>query len=96
MAAPSCTARLADAGAPVQNLEPGSMTRLGFKLERLSRANVALAPVNDMAALSTRPHLRRVTVDTPNGPMSFPAPAPRFAGETRRCGPVPGPNPTEA
>ena len=52
-------------------------------------ADVALASVSDMAKLSTHPHLRRITVETPNGPVSFPAPAPVFAGEERSYGRVP-------
>ena len=55
----------------------------------LIRADVAFASVNDMAALSAHPHLRRVTVGSPAGPVSFPAPAPIFVGEERRYGPVP-------
>ncbi len=59
-------------------------------LAALDRADVAMASVNDMAGLSGHPHLRRIAVDTPNGPVSYPAPAPRVAGETRSYGPVPG------
>ncbi|WP_321334106.1 CaiB/BaiF CoA-transferase family protein [Breoghania sp.] len=55
----------------------------------LLKADVALALVNDMAGLSSHPHLRRITVESPNGPVSFPAPAPIFAGEDRSYGPVP-------
>lgn len=55
----------------------------------LLQADVALATVNDMAGLSDHPHLRRITVDTPNGPVSFPAPAARVAGDERTYGPVP-------
>ena len=55
----------------------------------LLQADVALATVNDMAGLSDHPHLRRITVDTPNGPVSFPAPAARVAGDDRAYGPVP-------
>lgn len=55
----------------------------------LLRADVAFASVNDMAALSAHPHLRRVTVGSPGGPVSFPAPAPIFVGEQRSYGPVP-------
>lgn len=55
----------------------------------LAAADVAFAAVNDMAGLSAHPHLRRITVDTPNGPVSYPAPAARTLGETRRYGPVP-------
>lgn len=55
----------------------------------LLRANVALASVNDMAGLADHPHLRRITVETPNGPVSLPAPAPVIAGEDRDYGSVP-------
>lgn len=55
----------------------------------LLRADVALAAVNDMEGLSQHPHLRRVTVDTPNGPVSIPAPAAIIDGELRGYGPVP-------
>ena len=64
-------------------------------IERLSRAKIALATVNDMAGLSAHPHLRRITVDTPNGPVSFPAPGPGFNGEERVYGAVPALNPLE-
>lgn len=52
-------------------------------------ADIAFATVNDMQGLSEHPHLRRITVDTPNGPVSYPAPAPIFVGEERRYGAVP-------
>jgi itaconate CoA-transferase len=55
----------------------------------LNRADVAFAELNDMAALSRHPHLRRITVEAPSGPVSFPAPGPIVAGETRLYGPVP-------
>ncbi|MGR7994462.1 CaiB/BaiF CoA transferase family protein [Xanthobacter sp. ZOL 2024] len=55
----------------------------------LQRADVAFAAVNDMAALSRHPHLRRITVETPAGPVSFPAPAPIVQGAPRVYGPVP-------
>lgn len=55
----------------------------------LLRANVALATVNDMAGLSGHPHLRRISVDTPNGVVSYPAPAPIWEGKQRTYGPVP-------
>ena len=60
----------------------------------LLSADVALATVSDMAKLSKHPHLRRITVDTPNGPVSYPAPAPIFAGEDRTYGPGPALNRT--
>lgn len=55
----------------------------------LIAADVAFASVNDMAGLSEHPHLRRITVASPAGEVSFPAPAPRFVGEERRYGAVP-------
>jgi len=55
----------------------------------LSRSQIAFASVNDMAGLAAHPHLQRVTVDTPNGPVSFPAPGFAFVGEPRHYGPVP-------
>ena len=58
-------------------------------LAALNRADIAFAELNDMAALSRHPHLRRITVDAPSGPVSFPAPAAIIAGEPRLYGPVP-------
>lgn len=56
---------------------------------RLVDADVAFASVNDMAALSGHPHLRRITVETSTGPIAYPAPAPIVTGEERRYGAVP-------
>lgn len=61
----------------------------------LLKADVALATVSDMEALSQHPHLRRITVDTPNGPVSYPAPAALVTGDGRSYGPVPALNPLE-
>lgn len=55
----------------------------------LLKADIAFASVNDMAALAAHPHLRRITVDSPGGPVSFPAPAPVVVGEDRIYGGVP-------
>jgi itaconate CoA-transferase len=55
----------------------------------LLRADVAFASVNDMAALAAHPHLRRITVETPAGPVRLPAPAPIVLGAERDYGPVP-------
>ncbi len=62
----------------------------------LLQAEVALASVSDMERLSNHPHLRRITVDTPNGPVRYPAPAAIFAGEARPYGAVPALNPLDA
>ncbi len=58
-------------------------------IERLRAADVAFASLNDMAALSQHSNLRRITVETPGGPIRFPAPAPIVRGAERRYGPVP-------
>ena len=47
-------------------------------LKRLSDADIAFAEVNTMADLADHPHLRRIEVDTPAGPVSYPAPAAIF------------------
>lgn len=54
-----------------------------------TKADVAFALVNDMEGLSTHPHLRRVTLDTPNDPESYPAPPAIFDGTPRDLGGVP-------
>jgi len=56
---------------------------------RLIAADTAFASVNDMAGLSRHAHLRRITVATPNGPVSYPAPAPIVVGDDRSYGAVP-------
>ncbi len=58
-------------------------------MEKLAAADIAFARVNDSALLSTHPHLRRVTVGTPSGPASTPAPGARFVGEERHYGDIP-------
>jgi itaconate CoA-transferase len=57
--------------------------------EKLAAADIAFARVNDTAALAVHPHLRRITVGTPSGAVSYPAPAARRDGAPRRYGPVP-------
>jgi itaconate CoA-transferase len=54
---------------------------------RLAAADIAFARVNDTAALASHPQLRRITVGTPSGPVSYPAPAAR--SEQRRYSKVP-------
>ncbi len=81
------TAHRAETDGMVQNLF-ASLPRIEL-LRRLALADTAFAEVNDMAALSKHPHLRRVTVETPAGPIAYPAPAALFEGVSRHCGPVP-------
>ena len=56
--------------------------------QKLAAADIAFARVNTPADLSHHPHLRRITVGTPSGPVSYPAP-PRHDADTRHYGPVP-------
>jgi itaconate CoA-transferase len=58
-------------------------------IEHLQSADVAFAQLNDMAGLARHANLRRITVDTPGGPVSVPAPAPIVVGVERRYGQVP-------
>jgi formyl-CoA transferase len=57
--------------------------------QKLLAADIAFAPVNDAFGLARHPHLRRITVGTPSGPVAYPAPAAIHTGENRRYGPVP-------
>jgi itaconate CoA-transferase len=65
-----------------------SMTREAL-LQRLSEADIAFAEVNTTADLAQHPHLRRIEVKTPNGLVSYPAPAAIVVGEPRHYGAVP-------
>ena len=58
-------------------------------LKHLSDAEIAFAEVNTMADLAVHPHLRRIEVATPMGPVKYPAPAAIVIGEPRRYGAVP-------
>jgi itaconate CoA-transferase len=58
-------------------------------LKRLSDTDIAFAEVNTMADLTMHPHLRRIEVDTPNGVVTYPAPAAIVVGEKRHYGAVP-------
>jgi formyl-CoA transferase len=66
-----------------------SMTRDEL-LKRLADADIAFAEVNTMADLAVHPHLRRIEVETPNGVVHYPAPAPIVVGDSRHYGAVPG------
>src|SRR3984957_13486769 len=57
--------------------------------EKLSLADIAFGRVNDPESLRRHPHLRRITIGSPTGPVSYPAPAARRAGAPRRYGAVP-------
>jgi itaconate CoA-transferase len=55
----------------------------------LAAADIAFARVSDLDGLGRHPHLRRITVETPSGPVSYPAPAARHEAGPLRHGPVP-------
>jgi len=57
--------------------------------QKLADADIAFAQVNTPADLAHHPHLRRITIATPSGPVSYPAPAELHASTSRRYGPVP-------
>ena len=56
---------------------------------KLARADIAFGRVSDPESLRGHPHLRRITVGAPSGPVSYPAPAPLRSGVPRKYGPVP-------
>jgi formyl-CoA transferase len=58
-------------------------------IARLASADIAFGRVNGPAELARHPHLRRITVGTPSGPVAYPAPAAQQAGPQRTYGPVP-------
>jgi len=58
-------------------------------VEKLARYDIAFGVINDLDLLAQHPHLRRVSVGTPTGPASMPAPAAILDGVPRRYGPVP-------
>ncbi|HEY1979977.1 MAG TPA: CaiB/BaiF CoA-transferase family protein [Xanthobacteraceae bacterium] len=57
--------------------------------QKLAAADIAFARVNGPADLGRHPHLRRITIGTPSGPVSYPAPAKHDAAMKRHYGPVP-------
>jgi formyl-CoA transferase len=56
--------------------------------QMLAAADIAFARVNTPAELARHPHLRRITIGTPSGPVSYPAPAEQKSA-TKHYGPVP-------
>jgi formyl-CoA transferase len=42
--------------------------------KKLDAAQIAFARVSDMAVLTQHPHLRRIAIATPSGPVSYPSP----------------------
>ncbi|HZC58011.1 MAG TPA: CaiB/BaiF CoA-transferase family protein [Xanthobacteraceae bacterium] len=57
--------------------------------QKLAASDIAFARVNGPAELARHPHLRRITIGTPSGPVSYPGPAEQHGAASRRYGPVP-------
>jgi crotonobetainyl-CoA:carnitine CoA-transferase CaiB-like acyl-CoA transferase len=58
-------------------------------VQRLKTAMVAFGALNSVADLTRHPQLRRVTVETPAGPVIMPAPPIRYLNNKSTPGPVP-------
>ncbi|MCW8835930.1 MAG: CoA transferase, partial [Rhodospirillales bacterium] len=56
---------------------------------RLKGARIAFGLLNGVDGLSVHPQLRRVSVDSPNGPINLPAPPARTDGAERVLGAIP-------
>lgn len=61
----------------------------GEAIRRLTAADIAFGRVSDMAAVLAHPHLREITIGTPAGRVSMPAPAAVRSGEAAVYGDVP-------
>src|SRR5262245_4925864 len=57
--------------------------------DKLQRADIAFGRVSDPESLRHHPHLRRITIGSPTGPVSYPAPAAQRSGAPREYGPIP-------
>jgi itaconate CoA-transferase len=58
-------------------------------IAKLTDADIAFARVNEPKDLARHPHLRRITVNTPTGAVSYPAPSAQHKGQARLYGAVP-------
>ena len=58
-------------------------------IERFDQARIAYGLLNTVADLANHPHLRLITVQTPNGEIQMPAPPARINGEELSVKPVP-------
>jgi itaconate CoA-transferase len=57
--------------------------------EKLAAVGIAFARVNDVASVLRHPHLRRIVVGTPTGPVALPAPPARWQGTEASFAPIP-------
>ncbi len=58
-------------------------------VEKLTQYDIAFGVINDLNLLARHPHLRRISVGSPSGPVSMPAPAALWAEAPRSYGAVP-------
>ena len=58
-------------------------------VEKLAAADIAFGRINDLNLSGRHPHLRRITVDRPSGPVHIPAPTAIHDGAMRQYGAVP-------
>jgi crotonobetainyl-CoA:carnitine CoA-transferase CaiB-like acyl-CoA transferase len=58
-------------------------------IERLRKSQIAFGEINDVAALSRHPALRRIEVDAPTGPVRLVAPPARIDADSPSLRPVP-------
>ena len=73
-----------------ENAYTGAMMKPTEALqEKLAAADIAFGRVNGPGELAHHPHLRRIEVGSPNGPLSYPAPPAQRQGEQRHYRPVP-------
>ncbi|WP_135079249.1 CaiB/BaiF CoA-transferase family protein [Terasakiella sp. SH-1] len=57
--------------------------------EKLLTHKIAFGRVNDLSGLSKHPALRRITVESPTGPIDLPAPPAQMTGRGQNFGPIP-------
>lgn len=57
--------------------------------EKLKKARIAYGRVNQISNLSQHPALRRITIDSPSGPIELPAPPARQSEGRREYGAIP-------
>src|ERR1700722_5667287 len=82
--------RCANRLAPAPTITPVLQQMSGAELtSRLTRANIAFGALNSVADFARHPHLRRVTVNTPSGPVDMPAPPVIERGRTSELREVP-------
>jgi itaconate CoA-transferase len=58
-------------------------------VEKLAQYDIAFGRINDLNLLAQHPHLRRIVVDSPSGPVRMPAPSAIHGGVPRSYGAVP-------